>query len=411
MNQLDNQIKTYSSGFTAQIVLRPKFIKKFMGIIVDFGGSDPQKIVGSAHFLEHKLFAKSYGNISKRFEEINVANNAFTSYNETMFYCDFIEHWPKVLPLLFELVGETFFTKENVKKESEIIAQELAMYQDDPNWKLNYELMQMMFPKSNLAEDLTGTKEALKRISPAILDKVYQDNYVSSNMQFVACGDFSKNQVQRIFREVNKLQKKFITVGKVSKPKFEVTKKLEKKNIEITGDVSLSKFGLAIKLPNFSEFNVKNNFAQILLEIMFEAKFGEISSWYDELQRKKVLNNPLDIDVTYTRQGNFATIFGTSNKSDEVLRRIKSELIHNEISEDLFNILKKDFLAKTIRNFDNIENSAIEAAEMFFEKDNINQAIIELQTLSFSEFCIFFSKIIAKSDIFTVILNPKAKLS
>ena len=77
-----------------------------------------------------------------------------------MFYASFTEHWRQVLPLIFELVGTTYFTKSNVTKESKIIAQELAMYQDDPNWQVNYELMQKMFPKRRLAEDLTGTKSS-----------------------------------------------------------------------------------------------------------------------------------------------------------------------------------------------------------------------------------------------------------
>ena len=50
--------KEYQSGFKAEIILKPHFYQRFFGIIVDFGSSDPQKVAGSAHFLEHKLFAK-----------------------------------------------------------------------------------------------------------------------------------------------------------------------------------------------------------------------------------------------------------------------------------------------------------------------------------------------------------------
>ena len=191
MKKLDVTTRDYKSGFRAKVIRRPLFAQKFMGIIVDFGGSDPQKLCGGAHFLEHKLFTKKDGDISQRFEELGASTNAFTTYNETMFYASFTEHWRQVLPLIFELVGTTHFTKSNVAKESKIIAQELAMYQDDPNWQVNYELMQMMFPKTSLAEDLTGTKSSLKKMTPEILQEIYDNNYVSCRMEFVACGGFS----------------------------------------------------------------------------------------------------------------------------------------------------------------------------------------------------------------------------
>lgn len=50
--------REYKSGFKAEIILKPHFYQRFFGIIIDFGSSDPQKVAGSAHFLEHKLFAK-----------------------------------------------------------------------------------------------------------------------------------------------------------------------------------------------------------------------------------------------------------------------------------------------------------------------------------------------------------------
>lgn len=58
MKKLDVTTRDYKSGFRAKVIRRPLFAQKFMGIIVDFGGSDPQKLCGGAHFLEHKLFAK-----------------------------------------------------------------------------------------------------------------------------------------------------------------------------------------------------------------------------------------------------------------------------------------------------------------------------------------------------------------
>ena len=109
--------KQYKSGFSAEIVLKPGYNQRFFGIITDFGSSDPQEVAGSAHFLEHKLFAKEDGDISQKFEELGADVNAFTSFNETMFYCSGVKNNPQLINLLFRLVGEPYFTAENVKKE------------------------------------------------------------------------------------------------------------------------------------------------------------------------------------------------------------------------------------------------------------------------------------------------------
>ena len=116
MKKLEVIKKTFKSGFEAQIIRKPYFKKKFMGIIVDFGGSDDQKLCGGAHFLEHKLFAKKDGDISLKLDELGCESNAFTTYNETMFYASFVDHGSKVLELLFELAGTTYFTEDNVNK-------------------------------------------------------------------------------------------------------------------------------------------------------------------------------------------------------------------------------------------------------------------------------------------------------
>lgn len=78
--------KTFPSGFKAQVILKPGFNQRFFGIIVDFGSSDPQPVPGLAHFLEHKLFASQEGDLSLEFEKLGSDVNAFTSFNETMYY-------------------------------------------------------------------------------------------------------------------------------------------------------------------------------------------------------------------------------------------------------------------------------------------------------------------------------------
>ena len=407
MKKLDVTTRDYSSGFRAKVIRRPLFAQKFMGIIVDFGGSNPQKLCGGAHFLEHKLFAKKNGDISQQFEEIGASTNAFTTYNETMFYASFTDHWRQVLPLIFELVGTTHFTKSNVSKEAKIIAQELAMYQDDPNWQVNYELMQMMFPKTNLAEDLTGTKNSLKKMTPEILQEIYDNNYVSGKMEFVACGGFSDNQTKEILREVGKLERKYLISKKVKQKKAALVNPKKQHQTILDSSLTTSRVGIGIRLPNFEKFGLRNSTAQSILEMMLQAKLGVTSTWFEEMQKQGVLNSPMELQVSYTTEGNFATIIGVSNKPDLFLENTKKQLLEVPISEEAFVFQKKEALAQTIREFDDLSTIAIEEAEYGLENDTFNEAAWAIQSLSFSEFYTAIDNILAKSDIFTTILKGK----
>lgn len=399
MKKLDVTTRDYKSGFRAKVIRRPLFAQKFMGIIVDFGGSDPQKLCGGAHFLEHKLFAKKNGDISQQFEAVGASTNAFTTYNETMFYASFTEHWRQVLPLIFELVGTTYFTKSNVTKEAKIIAQELAMYQDDPNWQVNYELMQMMFPKTNLAEDLTGTKASLKKMTPEILQEIYDNNYVSGRMEFVACGGFSENQTKEVLREVGKLERKYLISKKVAPKKLTLVSPKKQHNTIIDSDLATSRVGIGIRLPNFEKVGLKNSTAQTILEMMLQAKLGVTSPWFEEMQKQGILNSPMELQVSYTTEGNFATIIGASNKPDLFLENTKNQLLEVPIS--------KEALAQTIREFDDLSTVAIEEAEYGLENEDFNTAAHVIQSLSFNEFYTAIDNILAKSDIFTTILKGK----
>ena len=407
MKKLDVTTRDYKSGFRAKVIRRPLFAQKFMGIIVDFGGSDPQKLCGGAHFLEHKLFAKKNGDISQQFEAVGASTNAFTTYNETMFYASFTEHWRQVLPLIFELVGTTYFTKSNVTKEAKIIAQELAMYQDDPNWQVNYELMQMMFPKTNLAEDLTGTKASLKKMTPEILQEIYDNNYVSGRMEFVACGGFSENQTKEVLREVEKLERKYLISKKVAPKKLTLVSPKKQHNTIIDSDLATSRVGIGIRLPNFEKVGLKNSTAQTILEMMLQAKLGVTSPWFEEMQKQGILNSPMELQVSYTTEGKFATIIGASNKPDLFLENTKNQLLEVPISKEAFVFQKKEALAQTIREFDDLSTVAIEEAEYGLENEDFNTAAHVIQSLSFNEFYTAIDNILAKSDIFTTILKGK----
>lgn len=403
--------RRYKSGFEANLILRPGYNQRFFGIIIDFGSSDPQKVAGTAHFLEHKLFAKKDGDISNKFEEIGANVNAFTSFNETMFYCSTIKNSNKILNLLFRLVAEPYFTKVNVNKEVPIIQQELAMYQDQADWAVGNAIMQEMFASSNLGLDVAGTQKSIAAIDVSTLESAYNNYYLPDNMKFVACGDFSKYQIKKLFSQVNKLQNKYFKNTKVN-----ISKKLQlsigkMSDLIIPSNTSSNIFGLGIRLTNFKKVLSSLDLAQIIIEIMLESKLSVTNSWFEKMRKQNWLNNSLQIVVNYTRQGNFATIFGISEYQSEIIKAIKKELNRplnqNDWSytENFFELKKRELLAQYIRNQNDISDLAIEVAEESLNHEKGFETLSKLLTMSFKDFLSYYSDLMKEARICSAFLQ------
>ena len=401
--------RNYKSGFSAEVIFKPHFNQKFFGIIVDFGSSDPQKLPGTAHFLEHKLFDKKDGDISKQFEQLGADVNAFTSYNETMFYCSGVNNDLKLVKLLFRLVGEPHFNQKNVQAEKPIIEQELAMYQDNPNWLISNTLMQEMFADSNLGIDVAGSKESIEKISAQELMKVYRANYVASRMHFVLCGDFSEYQSRNLLREIGKLQAKYLN-EKQNPLKIKIeTGSLRDKVLNSENNSNL--FGLGLYLPNFKKVLSSLDLAQIMLEIMLESKLSVMSPWFEKVKSQGLLNNPLQMTVNYTREGNFATIYGISNESEKVISAIKTELAkpldvsRRTYLDKFLKLKKKEWLAQTVRAQNDISYLSIETAEESLNHENIFENIEKLQGITLEEFITLNSELIKDFNVCSVRLE------
>ena len=67
------------------------------------------------------------------------------------------------------MLTHPYFTDETVAKEQGIIAQEIKMYEDSPDWRLVTELCQCLYHGHPIRSDIAGTCESIARITPAML--------------------------------------------------------------------------------------------------------------------------------------------------------------------------------------------------------------------------------------------------
>lgn len=163
---------------------------------IPLGATEPVKVPeGIAHFLEHKLFEKEDGDVFQKFSQLGASANAFTSFTKTSYLFSATEKVYENLQILLDFVQEPYFTAESVNKEKGIIAQEIQMYQDEPNWRLFFGLIQNLYPKHPLHIDIAGTVASIQEITAEDLYLCYRTFYHPSNMTLLVVGNFAPQEM------------------------------------------------------------------------------------------------------------------------------------------------------------------------------------------------------------------------
>ena len=88
-------IYTLENGMKCYLIPKKDYISNECAVVVFYGANDISfKIddeiynsnLGTAHFIEHKLFAKPEGDVFSLFAKQNAEANAFTDFGKTVYY-------------------------------------------------------------------------------------------------------------------------------------------------------------------------------------------------------------------------------------------------------------------------------------------------------------------------------------
>jgi predicted Zn-dependent peptidase len=199
------------NGLTVAVLVKPGF-KQATGRVATHYGSVDSRFVdpqsgeevhvpdGIAHFLEHKLFEEEEGNVSDFFSVLGAESNAYTTYTHTVYYFNTTEQFDECFNLLLNFVQNPWFTAESVAKEQGIIEQEIRMYQDDPGWRSNANLLEALYVNHPVKIDIAGTVESIKQITKETLYLCHKTFYHPSNMVVFVAGDVDPAKVIEMTR-------------------------------------------------------------------------------------------------------------------------------------------------------------------------------------------------------------------
>lgn len=346
---------------------------------------------GIAHFLEHKLFELEGENALDLFSKIGVQSNAYTSYDQTVFYFETIEKFEESLKLLVKLIKEPYFTVENVEKEQGIIAQEILMGDDDPNYILYFKTLEAMYINSNVKIDIAGTVDSIKNITPELLYTCYNTFYNLNNMFFIVVGDVDvEKTIDIIEKSLKKYENKKIDKINIFNPNEPL--KINKKEIITNMDfVSIPKLCLGYKLPVVTgKENIKRC---IIADIIDTIYFSRLSEFFKDEYDKGLILEPLSFEY----EGNYDfshILISADTKDEEILKEDLKEYINKikkeEIDEELFEKIKKRNLGILLMESDRLSNCYKRIINSILENTQIYEDIDILENISKEDIYNFF---------------------
>lgn len=314
---------------------------------------------GIAHFLEHKLFENEDCDVFDLYAKTGANANAYTSFDKTCYFFSCSDHFQESLEILLSFVQSPYFTPESVAKEQGIIGQEIRMCDDDPGWRVLFNMLCGLYQKHPVRIDIAGTIDSIAQITDELLYRCYRTFYNLHNMVLAVAGNCKVDEVLEV---ADRLLKPCDDIKLETIFPEETMDIVQKETVE-TAAVGQPIFNLGIKCP--PKTGLDNLRAEITAHITMRTIAGTSSPLYQEMLKADLINETFTTEI-FNGDGFFTIIFaGESSDPHAVRDRIIQEIRQAQktgLVEELFNECKKNTYGSLIRKLNNV--SAVTEAMM-----------------------------------------------
>ncbi|MDD6097920.1 MAG: pitrilysin family protein [Oscillospiraceae bacterium] len=310
---------------------------------------------GIAHFLEHKLFENEDCDVFELYAKTGANANAFTSFDKTCYLFSCSKNYQDSLKILLDFVQKPYFTKESVNKEQGIIGQEIQMTNDNPEWRVFFNLLRCLYHNHPVKIDIAGTIESIAQIDADLLYKCYNTFYNLNNMVLAIAGNISADEVLEICDQCLKpCEDKGLESVFPDEPS-----EIVQPEIRETQPVGTPIFNIGYKCAPCSgrERLKKSMAASVAAGIITDAS----SDMYQRLLNSGIINSTFGAEV-FCGDGYFSVIFSGESASPEKVRDALAEemekISRGGLEEKDFQRIKKSTYGILIRELNNVESVA-----------------------------------------------------
>lgn len=294
-------------------------------VVINCGSRDEDySKQGLAHFIEHMIFkgtkTKSLYQILNRMEVVGGELNAYTSKEQTCIHASFLKnHLPRAIELFHDLLFQSTFPEQEIRKEKQVIMDEIDSYLDLPEEAIQDDFEEIIFSNHSLGANILGTKESVKNIHRKDLLQFTQTHYKANEMIIGVYGNVDEKELLRNCElYFSKLKSSSSEKQRVKPNRYYPQQKQETKNSNQSHAV-IGTRGLSIHHPDKTAMLLLTNYL---------GGPGMSSKLNMEIREKKGICYTIDANYTpFSDTGIFSIYMGTdAEKMDKCMSLVKKEL-------------------------------------------------------------------------------------
>ncbi len=407
---------TCKNGLDVYLVPDKRFRSFFATLNVKYG-SDILKFklndkiikipVGSAHFLEHKMFEQENGITPFDFySSLGIECNASTNNKKTDYIFSGSSSFYESLEYLLDYVQAPYFTDENVLKEKGIIKQEILMYEDDPGQKLYDCSLYNTYFKNPVKYSVGGKVSDIMKITKEDLYNIYNAFYQPKNMFLVVTGNIDVKKTIKLIEE-NQGKKKFDD-NKVEIIDEEEPIEVKNRYEEILDNVAISKFAINIKI-RVKELKENVPIYSRYLSFFLETVLGTTSKLKEELTNKGLITYNLSSEIVEAGDYSSIVIMGETDKYEETIQYIMDALKNQKFSQKEFDLNKKLLKSHYVYTSDSIYSINSFIVGQIIIRGKINEKVyLDVDKMNKVEYNYVMSQV-DFNNYGVVVIKPKTK--
>ena len=355
---------------------------RFGSIDVHFrlGGQELTLPAGVAHYLEHKMFEDQEGDAFAKFARTGANANAFTSFDRTCYYFTATSAVDESLDVLLGMLTHPYFTDETVAKEQGIIAQEIKMYEDSPDWRLVTELCQCLYHSHPIRVDIAGTCDSIARITPAMLYDCCQAFYAPANLVLAAAGNLTARQVLDACARAGLDRPAAAPAAQRILAPEPMTLARPQKTLRMA--VAKPCFGIGYKEEPLAPGDGRT---EALYDLILCCLCGGMSPLYRRLYDEGLVNPGFGGEVLRA-DGCCCILFtGESDQPDTVRRLLQEEIERlraEGVDREVFILCKNEKYGQLVENLENVEDAASQMADFALLGQTVPQQVEMLAGLT-----------------------------
>jgi predicted Zn-dependent peptidase len=204
----DCQLTVLDSGVRVVTEAMPTVRSVTLGFWIATGSANETAAeAGLSHLVEHMLFRGTdrFGSleIDQIFDRMGAELNAGTGKENTSVYARVIdEHLPQAFDVVADMVWRPRFDAADLANEREIVLEEIAMYEDEPQDRVFDEIGEAVFGDHPLGRAVIGRADVISATTPESLAGFHAAHYAPGDIVIAAAGSLDHDAIVELARAV-----------------------------------------------------------------------------------------------------------------------------------------------------------------------------------------------------------------